>query len=73
MRYLTTNVFIISLSLHNRYRSKHQAQFFGRGHIAGVDIKVMVQAKGMCRGCLYITMGVEIHNNYIILYSGCYL
>ena len=23
-----------------RYRSKHQAQFFGRGHIAGIDIKV---------------------------------
>ena len=23
-----------------RYRSKHQAQFFGRGHVAGIDIKV---------------------------------
>ena len=24
-----------------RYKSRHQIQFFGRGHVAGIDIKVM--------------------------------
>ena len=24
-----------------RYKSRHHIQFFGRGHVAGIDIKVM--------------------------------
>lgn len=35
-------------SLYIRYRSKHQAQFFGRGHIAGIDIKVIESFCWVC-------------------------
>ena len=30
---------IIVLTCHISYKSRHQAQFFGRGHLAGIDIK----------------------------------
>jgi len=30
------------LFFYYRYRERHEAQFFGRGHKAGIDIKVSI-------------------------------
>ena len=44
------SAFLVMIStgpLHS-YRNKHTAQFFGRGHVAGIDIKVVC---GVCALC----------------------
>ena len=42
-----------SLDYNPIYKEKHEVQFYGRGHVAGIDIKVLYQASKYA--CLIIS------------------